>query len=213
MGTGEFAGGAAESDVAEGDAAEGGAAGGGVRHAADHGAEGRDAHTGRVTARLVLRPAVAADGYEVYALEYRCWSPESEVSERPDPPLPDSTAFRDERHQPEHMLVAELDGRIVGWVRVLPPTPLTSNAHIRAIQGLLVAPEARGHGLGHRLLDAALLKAREEGARRVTLRVLGGNSVARSLYEKAGFTVTGVQPGEFLLAGAYVDDVLMGIEL
>ncbi|MBF9071096.1 GNAT family N-acetyltransferase [Streptacidiphilus sp. NEAU-YB345] len=176
-------------------------------------AEGTEANGNRVTARLVLRPAVAADGYEVYALEYRCWSPESEVSERPDLPRPDSTAFRDERHQPEHMLVAELDGRIVGWVRVLPPTPLATNAHIRSIQGLLVAPEARGHGLGRRLLDAALLKARAEGARRVTLRVLGDNTVARSLYEKAGFTVTGVQPGEFLLAGGYVDDVLMGIEL
>jgi hypothetical protein len=37
--------------------------------------------------------------------------------------------------------------------------------------------------------------------------------VARALYETAGFTVTGVQPREFLLAGEFVDDVLMGIEL
>jgi|SRR5579859_688721 len=177
------------------------------------------------TTRVVIRPAVAEDGHAVYVLDHRCWSTVSEVSERPDPPQPDSTAFRDDRHRPEHMLVAESrgeplgrsellgHGELLGWVRVLPPTPLPSNAHIRAIQGLLVAPEARGLGLGRALLHAALARARAEGAERVTLRVLAGNTVARSLYETAGFEVTGVQPREFLLAGEYQDDVLMGIDL
>jgi ribosomal protein S18 acetylase RimI-like enzyme len=172
-----------------------------------------DSETSTRATRVVIRPAVAADGHAVYVLDHRCWSPVSEVSERPDPPQPDSTAFRDDRHRPEHMLVAERDGELLGWVRVLPPTPLPSNAHIRAVQGLLVAPEARGLGLGRALLDAAVTKARAEGALRLTLRVLGGNTVARSLYEKAGFTVTGVQPREFLVGGRYEDDVLMGIEL
>ncbi|WP_042434832.1 GNAT family N-acetyltransferase [Streptacidiphilus anmyonensis] len=167
------------------------------------------------TTRVVIRPAVAADGHAVYLLDHRSWSPVSEVSERPDPPGPDSTAFRDDRHRPEHMLVAQGrdGGELLGWVRVLPPTPLPSNAHIRAIQGLLVAPEARGLGLGRALLHAALARARAEGALRVTLRVLAGNTVARSLYETAGFEVTGVQPREFLVAGEYQDDVLMGIDL
>ncbi|SEL76239.1 GNAT family N-acetyltransferase [Streptacidiphilus jiangxiensis] len=163
--------------------------------------------------RVVIRPAVAADGHAVYVLDHRCWSPATEVSEQPDPPEPDSSAFYDDRHRPEHMLVAVREGELLGWVRVLPPTPLPSNAHIRAIMGLQVAPEARGLGLGRALLHAALAKARAEGARRVTLRVLGGNIVARSLYEQAGFTVTGVQPQEFWLAGEYADDVLMGIDL
>jgi ribosomal protein S18 acetylase RimI-like enzyme len=163
--------------------------------------------------RVVIRPAVASDGHAVYVLDHRCWSPATEVSEQPDPPKADSTAFHDERHQPEHMLVAERRGELLGWVRVLPPTPLPSNAHIRAIQGLLVAPEARGLGLGRALLHAAMARARHEGALRVTLRVLAGNTVARSLYETAGFAVTGVQPREFLVAGEYEDDVLMGIDL
>ncbi|MEY9875903.1 ribosomal protein S18 acetylase RimI-like enzyme [Streptacidiphilus sp. MAP12-33] len=172
-----------------------------------------DVPYGEEPVRVVIRPAVAGDGHAAYVLDHRCWSPATEVSERPDPPEPDSTAFHDERHQPEHMLVAVREEQLLGWVRVLPPTPLPSNAHIRSIQGLLVAPEARGLGLGRALLHAALAKARTEGARRVTLRVLGGNTVARSLYEGAGFTVTGVQPQEFRLAGQYVDDVLMGIDL
>ncbi|RAG83531.1 GNAT family N-acetyltransferase [Streptacidiphilus pinicola] len=165
------------------------------------------------TTHVVIRPATPADGHAVYVLDHRCWSPVSEVSERPDPPQSDSTAFHDERHRPEHMLVAMRESELLGWVRVLPPTPLPSNAHIRSIQGLQVAPEARGLGLGRALLHAAIAKARHEGAQRVTLRVLGGNTVARALYETAGFTVTGVQPREFLVAGRYEDDVLMGFEL
>jgi RimJ/RimL family protein N-acetyltransferase len=166
---------------------------------------------------LLIRPAVESDGHAVYLLDHRCWSTVSEVSEKPDPPTAASTAFADERHRPEHMLVAERHGpegpEIVGWVRLLQPIPLPSNAHIRAIMGLVVAPELRGHGLGRRLVEAALDRAREQGAHRVTLRVLGGNTVAMALYEKAGFTVTGVQPDEFLIAGEYRDDVLMGIAL
>jgi RimJ/RimL family protein N-acetyltransferase len=40
--------------------------------------------------------------------------------------------------------------------------------------------------------------------------VLGGNAPARRLYERCGFRVEGVLPEEFLIGGAYVDDVLMG---
>ncbi|NED74569.1 GNAT family N-acetyltransferase, partial [Streptomyces sp. SID9944] len=53
-------------------------------------------------------------------------------------------------------------------------------------------------------------EARRQGARRITLRVLGHNTPARRLYESEGYAVEGVLPGEFLLEGAYVDDVLMG---
>ena len=69
---------------------------------------------------------------------------------------------------------------------------------------------ARGAGVGRALLTAAVGRARAQGALRVTLRVLGHNAPARRLYESAGFAVEGVLPGEFLLDGQYVDDVLMG---
>jgi ribosomal protein S18 acetylase RimI-like enzyme len=76
-----------------------------------------------------------------------------------------------------------------------------------------VAEEARGLGAGRALLRAAVEEARRQGARRITLRVLGHNTPARRLYESEGFVVEGVQPEEFFLDGAYVDDVLMGRSL
>lgn len=53
-------------------------------------------------------------------------------------------------------------------------------------------------------------EARRQGARRLTLRVLGHNTPARKLYESEGFVVERILPEEFLLDGAYVDDVLRG---
>jgi RimJ/RimL family protein N-acetyltransferase len=76
-----------------------------------------------------------------------------------------------------------------------------------------VAEWARGSGVARGLLRAAFALARKEGANRMTLRVLGHNAPARALYESEGFVVEGVLPGEFFLAGRYVDDVMMGRSL
>lgn len=155
---------------------------------------------------LVIRPARADDDSVLAELDRRCWSPLSDVAPRRVQGEP----FFDERHGWEQYQVAEVGGRVVGYVRVVPPTPLASNAHVRQIQGLAVDAELRGRGVGRALVEAACERARRAGARRITLRVLGHNAPARALYERCGFTVEGVLPGEFLLDGAYVDDVWMG---
>ncbi|MBI0383539.1 GNAT family N-acetyltransferase, partial [Streptomyces albiflaviniger] len=84
------------------------------------------------------------------------------------------------------------------------------NAHVRQIQGLAVDERVRGQGVARALLGAAYQEARRQGATRMTLRVLGHNTPARRLYASEGFAVEGMLPGEFLLEGEYVDDVMMG---
>ncbi|GAB2594884.1 GNAT family N-acetyltransferase [Streptomyces capparidis] len=154
-----------------------------------------------------MRGARPEDDAPLAELDRREWSTESAVGPRPEPGSP---FFHEPRSLPGHYLVAEAAGRLVGYLRLVPPTPLPSNAHVLQIQGLLVDSAARGRGVGRALLDAAYAEALRRGARRLTLRVLGHNARARRLYEKAGYTVEGVLPGEFLLDGRYVDDVLMG---
>ncbi|MGW3207817.1 N-acetyltransferase family protein [Streptomyces sp. NPDC001135] len=157
-----------------------------------------------------IRTAVADDAEELAVLDRATWSTLHAVSPQPQPPY---SPFFDERHVPGDYLVAEAEGRLVGYVRIARPTPLATNAHVLQIQGLAVADEARGQGVGRALIRAAVEEARRRGARRLSLRVLGHNAPARALYESEGFAVEGVQPGEFLLDGAYVDDVLMGRRL
>jgi ribosomal protein S18 acetylase RimI-like enzyme len=157
-----------------------------------------------------IRPARPDDDEPLALIDRLTWSPVHAVMPEPRPPY---GPFFSERHGVEGCLVAELDGRVVGYVRLGAPTPLASNAHVRQIQGLAVADEARGRGVGRALIRAAVEESRRCGARRVTLRVLGHNAPARGLYASEGFVVEGVLPGEFLVGGAYVDDVFMGRSL
>ncbi|WP_432195333.1 N-acetyltransferase family protein [Streptomyces sp. bgisy027] len=154
-----------------------------------------------------IRIALPDDEEELSLLDRRTWSHLHAVTPRPQAP---HSPFFDERHAPGDHLVAELDRRIVGYVRLGFPTALASNAHVREIQGLAVCDEARGHGVGRALIRAVVEEARRRGARRLTLRVLGHNTPARKLYESEGFVVEGVLPEEFFLEGRYVDDVIMG---
>ncbi|MFF5341384.1 GNAT family N-acetyltransferase [Streptomyces althioticus] len=158
----------------------------------------------------LIRPARPDDEGALARLDRESWSPLSEV--RPGPPAPGDPFFRPPCGPDAH-LVAEHDGRVVGYVRLLPSTPLETNAHVLQICGLAVAEEARGKGAGRALVRAAVEEARRRGARRITLRVLGPNTVARTLYASEGFAVEGVLPGEFHVGGCYVDDVLMGRSL
>ncbi|WUG39321.1 GNAT family N-acetyltransferase [Kitasatospora sp. NBC_00458] len=154
---------------------------------------------------LIIRPAQAEDEKELAALNRAAWTWLADVAPQP---AEDAGVF-DERHAPDQFLLALLGDRIVGYVRVVPPTPLASNQHVRQIQGLAVDAGARGRGIGVALVEAACGAARAQGARRITLRVLGHNAPARALYERCGFVVEGSLAEEFLIDGRYVDDVLM----
>jgi ribosomal protein S18 acetylase RimI-like enzyme len=156
-----------------------------------------------------IRAGQLSDDAALTALDLATWSPLHAVQPRPAP----GARFFEFTRTPDAYLVAETDGRLAGYIRIVPPTPLACNAHVRQIQGLAVDTWARGRGVARALLDAALDEGRRQGATRITLRVLGHNDPARRLYESLGFVVEGVLPGEFLLDGEYVDDVLMGRSL
>ncbi|MCW2884888.1 MAG: hypothetical protein QOE54_6850 [Streptosporangiaceae bacterium] len=153
-----------------------------------------------------IRPAARSDEAALTELDRRTWAPDNAIT-----PMPEKgSAFFDHWHLPDQFLVAERDGRLIGFVRVVQPIPVPSGAHVRQIQGLAVDPTERRRGLGRALLDAALDEARRQGAIRVTLRVLSVNTNARRLYESLGFAVEGVLPREFLIEGTFVDDIVMG---
>jgi RimJ/RimL family protein N-acetyltransferase len=79
------------------------------------------------------------------------------------------------------------------------PMGLISAQHETAdsvyLYSLWLAPDARGHGLARSLLEAAVDWARTQRVHTVTLRVDPDNSVARGVYEKAGFKVAAATVG------------------
>ena len=152
------------------------------------------------TARRVDGPAIVRIDHDVYSTAHAV-----------APPTADGDGFG--RHDPDDVLVAELDGAVVGYLTLARPTPLASNAHVWQIQGLAVHPDAQGRGVARALLRSGAEEAGRRGGRRLTLRVLGTNDAAQRLYASEGYAVEGVLRGEFLLDGQEVDDVLMARRL
>ena len=108
------------------------------------------------------------------------------------------------------LLVAEsASGRIQGYVGWGHPTPLPASTHVMQLKALAVHPDHHGQGIGRALVLSVVDLARHRGAEKVSLRVLGTNTVARRLYTLCGFVVEGLLRHEFLLDGRLVDDLFM----
>lgn len=68
------------------------------------------------------------------------------------------------------------------------------------MDGICVAPQARGGGIGGRLLDEVAAVAVEEGCHRIRLDVIDANPRARALYERNGFTAVRTHRTPYLRA-------------
>ena len=84
-------------------------------------------------------------------------------------------------------LFAEADGKVAGFVILLPIYSSWLALPGLIIHDLYVRPEARGRGAAAALVAAARALAEERGCGRVDVNVLSWNS-ARAFYEKQGFT-------------------------
>lgn len=92
-----------------------------------------------------------------------------------------------------HLLVARLNGRIVGTVMVIPARQ-DNGRHRAEIAKMMVHPDARRRGLARRLLAAAEDLALSLGRRLLVLDTVTGDAAER-LYAALGYHKVGVIPG------------------
>jgi ribosomal protein S18 acetylase RimI-like enzyme len=159
--------------------------------------------------RVQVRPATEADGTSLAEIDHLTWSPAVTPAPRW---AADKVFFRSADHVRDTLVAHEGD-LVLGYVQLERSTLCPASGHVQIVNGLAVHPDHQGRRIGRALLVAAEAEARRRGARRITLRVLGGNTAARALYLAAGYRIEGVLEGEFLLGGRYVDDVLMALDL
>jgi len=86
-----------------------------------------------------------------------------------------------------HYLVAEADGRIVGYAG------LAVAADQADVQTIAVDERYRRRGIGAALLEALLAEAARRGATAVYLEVRADNAPAQAMYERFGFERIGLR--------------------
>jgi ribosomal protein S18 acetylase RimI-like enzyme len=96
---------------------------------------------------------------------------------------------------------------VLGYITV-DRSILRRNRHVGRLH-LSVAAEARGQGLGKRLMEAAMAAAWSVGIEKLSLAVFAENQRAIALYKSCGFVEEGRRKGEFRVGGRAVDDLLM----
>jgi L-amino acid N-acyltransferase YncA len=90
------------------------------------------------------------------------------------------------------LLVAQRDGRVVGFARVAPYSARPAYATVGE-HAVHVAREARGSGLGTRLLVGLVHAAEQAGVHKLTSRVFAENAASRAIHRATGFEEVGVQ--------------------
>ena len=143
----------------------------------------------RDTDGLTIRPATRDDLPVVVAMLADDGLGKSR--ERPETPLPEAYAEafdRMARQGDNVLLVAELDGRVVGCLQITLIHGISRFGATRAqIEGVRVAAAARGRRVGERLMREALVRARGRGASLMQLTTDHRRIDAHRFYERLGF--------------------------
>jgi GNAT superfamily N-acetyltransferase len=147
-----------------------------------------------VSETILVRPLVADDR----AVWDELWDGYNEFYERSGPTaLPAEVTEQTWRRlldDGERMygLVATLDGRVVGLAHYLFHRATTLLQDNCLLHDLYTTPQARGHGVGRRLIEAVYDAARVAGSTRVYWQTHRTNTTAQALYDtvaEPGFIV------------------------
>lgn len=88
------------------------------------------------------------------------------------------------REEPVHALVAEQNGRVIGIAHFLFHRSTTRLTDVCYLQDLFTAEEARGRGVGRKLINAVYDAARGAGSSRVYWQTKATNAPGRALYDR-----------------------------
>jgi ribosomal protein S18 acetylase RimI-like enzyme len=108
--------------------------------------------------------------------------------------------------------VAELDGALVGYVKLGPPhLPFEPRGEAAELRQLYVVEEVKGQGVAHELIRWVIERARDQRADYLYLSVFTDNHRARRFYERYGFEPEGTYA--FVVGNHADEDIVMRLKL
>ena len=105
-------------------------------------------------------------------------------------------------------LVAELDTEVVGWAALSPSSTRPCYRGV-AEDSVYVARDARGLGIGRKLLEALIADAEAEGMWTIQASVFPENTATLVLHERCGFQVVGRRERIAKRDGVWRDTLLL----
>jgi GNAT superfamily N-acetyltransferase len=141
----------------------------------------------------LIEPATVADIPALGELLAVLFAQEAEFA--PDPPAQRRGLARIiGEPQLGTILVARERDAILGVVNLLFTVSTALGERVALLEDMVVAPAARGRGIGSALLRHAIAHARAQGCKRITLLTDGTNEAAQRFYARHGFTASGMVP-------------------
>jgi GNAT superfamily N-acetyltransferase len=92
------------------------------------------------------------------------------------------------------IIVARQKGRVVGMVNLLYTLSTAVGDRVALMEDMVVLPNARGSGVGSRLLEHTIQLARLNGCKRITLLTDRANESAQRFYQQHGFCLSAMVP-------------------
>jgi L-amino acid N-acyltransferase YncA len=117
-------------------------------------------------------------------------------------------AWLDARDPGHPVIVAVADGQLVGFGSLNVFNPRKAYDHV-ADFSVYIERSWRGKGVGSRLLEALIERARQIGYHKLVLSAFPFNQGGVALYKKFGFRVVGVYEEQGRLDGRWVDTIIM----
>lgn len=159
---------------------------------------------------MIIRDLLADDAVDYQLLLGEVYSESGAFFTNRTPTVQDVAArLRGAMLRREAHLVAEHQGRLLGWVDVVPYSFDSLNHAGNLSIGVRAA--ARGRGVGSALLRQAMLRCRASKLEVIHLETFASNKSALALYKNFGFKIDGIRKKakRCPITGVYDDIVLM----
>ena len=163
----------------------------------------------------MIRRLLPADAERYHLLRQRALAEHPEAftsSAEEEAPLVEKTRKRltPDPHSPHDVVLGALEADVLIGAVGMSVDPRIKVRHRGHVFGMYVARERSGRGVGRQLVDAVVAHATAcEGVDSLVLTVTVGNDRAVSLYEHAGFTTFGREPGAVRVGGRHHDKLHM----